>query len=151
IVMNLVLNAVDALEGKNGEITLRTGVEHLDQPQLARCVTGAALPSGDYAFLEVKDTGSGMSAETMSKIFDPFFTTKFAGRGLGLAATLGIVRGHNGALLVESELNRGTTFRLFLPPVYGETPIEPTTPTITVGEWRGSGDVLIVEDEDAVR
>lgn len=151
IVMNLVLNAVDALEGKNGEITLRTGVEHLDQPQLARCVTGAALPSGDYAFLEVKDTGSGMSAETMSKIFDPFFTTKFAGRGLGLAATLGIVRGHNGALLVESELNQGTTFRLFLPPVYGETPIEPATPTITVGEWRGSGDVLIVEDEDAVR
>jgi two-component system, cell cycle sensor histidine kinase and response regulator CckA len=151
IVMNLVLNAVDALAGKNGEITLRTGMVSVDASLLARCVTGASLPGGDYVFLDVTDTGAGMTPEVKSKIFEPFFTTKFAGRGLGLAAVLGIVRGHNGALLVDSEVGQGTTFRLFLPPIYGETPIEPATPTVTVDAWRSSGDVLIVEDEEPVR
>ena len=151
IVMNLVLNAVDSLADRNGAITIRTGMVAVDKALLAGCVTGTNLPLGDYVYLEVTDTGCGMTLEVLSKIFDPFFTTKFSGRGLGLAAVLGIVRGHNGALLVESEVNRGTKFRLFLPPIVAEAhrpdaPVpEPAKP------WRQSGDVLVIEDEEPVR
>jgi two-component system cell cycle sensor histidine kinase/response regulator CckA len=151
IVMNLVLNAVDALAGRNGEITVTTGVTAVDHELLARCVTGPGLPSGNYVFLEVRDTGCGMPREVMSKMFDPFFTTKFAGRGLGLAAVLGIVRGHNGALLVESEVNRGSKFRLFLPAIVGEVVrIDDPAPEPSQ-RWQHTGDALIIEDEEPVR
>jgi PAS domain S-box-containing protein len=150
IVMNLVLNAVDALSGRNGEIRIWTGITEVDQPLLARCVTGQNLPLGSYVFLEVSDTGAGMPPEVLAKIFDPFFTTKFAGRGLGLAAVLGIVRGHNGALLVESEVNRGTRFRLFLPAIVGEVP-RVDSPVEIPESWHQTGDVLVIEDEEPVR
>jgi len=92
-----------------------------------------------------------MSSETVKKIFDPFFTTKFTGRGLGLAAVLGIVRGHQGALKVYSELGSGTTFRLLLPAAAG-LPAEVKTPsTELLPEWRGSGTILLVDDEETVR
>lgn len=152
IVMNLVLNAVDALGGKDGEIGIRTGVENVDKALLARCVSGAGLPTGEYVFLEVSDTGCGMPPEMIGKIFDPFFTTKVVGRGLGLAAVLGIVRGHNGALLVESEVGKGSKFQLFLPPIAGETVRpEPAASEPPSEQWHHSGDVLVIEDEEPVR
>jgi CheY-like chemotaxis protein/two-component sensor histidine kinase len=151
IVMNLVLNAVDAVTGRTGEITISTGLVVADRALLQQCVTGQTLPLGTYVMLEVRDNGCGMSAEVRAKIFDPFFTTKFAGRGLGLAAVLGIVRGHNGALLVNSTEGAGTTFRLYLPALVGEVVRLDDPPADASLPWMHSGDVLVMEDEEPVR
>jgi PAS domain S-box-containing protein len=151
VLMNLVLNAADAITGRRGEITLTTGVVRVDGELLARCVAGAGLPGGDYVSLEVSDNGIGMAPEVLAKIFDPFFTTKFAGRGLGLAAVLGIVRGHHGALHVQSTPDAGSSFRLFLPPVaIAPAPLAPAEPPRAA---RASlrGKVLVVDDEGPVR
>ncbi|MCX7045669.1 MAG: response regulator [Candidatus Sumerlaeota bacterium] len=115
IIMNLITNASEAIGEQMGAISLRTGVKKYDRVELAGSVIYENQPEGMYVVMEVSDTGCGMDAETMSKIFDPFFTTKFTGRGLGLAATLGIVRGHRGAILTQSEPGRGTTFRVLIP------------------------------------
>jgi two-component system cell cycle sensor histidine kinase/response regulator CckA len=151
IVMNLVLNAADALGERGGEITLTTGRMHVDAAALAACATGGGLPEGDYVFLEVRDTGCGMTAEVMAKIFDPFFTTKFAGRGLGLAAVLGIVRGHHGALHVASTPNAGSLFRLLLPPAAGATVAPKSAEPAKARRWTHPGTVLVIEDEEQVR
>ncbi|PTX92561.1 CHASE domain-containing protein [Opitutus sp. ER46] len=151
IVMNLVLNAVDALAGRSGDVTIRTGYRTIDKAEFATSVTGQNLPGGDYVVLEVQDTGCGMSREVLGKIFDPFFTTKFAGRGLGLAAVQGIVRSHNGALQVESEVDKGTLFRLFLPAIAGEAvQIEAAKPAPRT-RWQHTGHVLVIDDEESVR
>ncbi len=151
IVMNLVLNAADAVSARKGEIVVATGTMRADEASLAGCAVGAELPPGNYVFLEVRDSGTGMAPEVLAKIFDPFFTTKFAGRGLGLAAVLGIVRGHKGALSVESESGVGSTFRLLLPP--DEAPAVPVrAPDASSGKrWQRLGTVLVVEDEEPVR
>jgi two-component system, cell cycle sensor histidine kinase and response regulator CckA len=115
VVMNLITNASDALNGENGEIVLRTSVCWADREALHSPYLDYEPEPGAYALLEVSDTGIGMTAETLQRIFDPFFSTKFTGRGLGLAATLGIVRGHRGTISVESAPGEGTTFRVYLP------------------------------------
>src|SRR5436190_4877409 len=102
ILMNLIINASEAIGENSGVITVATGVMHADRAYLTEAYLSPSIPEGDYVFLEVSDNGSGMDAETRHRIFDPFFTTKFTGRGLGLAAVLGIVRGHQGALKVYS-------------------------------------------------
>ena len=102
-----------------------------------------------YVFIEVADTGVGMDAETRSRIFDPFFTTKFTGRGLGLAAVLGIVRGHRGAIKVYSELGRGTTFKVLFPISHREEAREQVSPVR--GIYEGKGTVLLVDDDESVR
>jgi hypothetical protein len=115
VVMNLVVNASEALGDTPGRIRIATGELDADRAYLTHTYFAPDLPVGTYVFVEVTDTGCGMDSETRAKIFEPFFTTKFTGRGLGLAAVLGIVRGHRGALKVESILGRGSTFRVLLP------------------------------------
>ena len=151
IVMNLITNAADAIGESDGLITIRTGSMEVDATTSREHWVGGELPDGVFAYVEVADTGRGMDATTMARIFDPFFTTKFVGRGLGLAATLGIVRGHRGAIRVASEPGRGTQFRIALPRT-GARP-RPTPPQIDPASegWRGHGTVLVIDDEEAVR
>jgi PAS domain S-box-containing protein len=151
VVMNLVLNAADAMKEGGGEILLTTGLMRADQSVLAGCAAGAGLPPGDYVFIEVRDSGCGMTPEVVTKIFDPFFTTKFAGRGLGLAAVLGIMRGHKGALCVESTPGVGSSFRLLLPPMSVPVPIAKNTDELTRGPKKPSANVLVIDDEEEVR
>ncbi len=150
IIMNLVINASDAIGDRRGLITLGTGVQHADQAYLSEAYLSPDLCEGEYVYLEVSDDGCGMSAETRAKIFDPFFTTKFTGRGLGLAAVIGIVRGHHGALRVYSEPGKGSTFKLLLPASDG-SPEKSAPPSVVAPAWRTSGTVLVVDDEEPVR
>jgi two-component system cell cycle sensor histidine kinase/response regulator CckA len=150
IIMNLVLNASESMGGRAGEVAVVTGHVHADREFLDDAVMAPDLPVGDYAFLEVTDKGSGMSPATVARVFDPFFTTKFTGRGLGLAAVLGIVRGHCGALKVRSKVDSGTTFQILLPCVSKQGVVAPLSAERS-GPWRGSGTVLLVDDEDTVR
>lgn len=115
VIMNLVINASEAIGASPGHIEIRTGTMPIDGESLPALLGGAEMPPGEYVFLEVADNGQGMDAETLAKIFEPFYTTKFTGRGLGLAAVLGIVRGHRGAMTVESEPGAGAKFRMLLP------------------------------------
>ncbi|HYG77899.1 MAG TPA: PAS domain S-box protein [Planctomycetota bacterium] len=116
VIMNLIINASEAIgPDKPGDITLSTGVLPLSRAELAGTYSAPGLNDGNYLFIEVSDTGCGMDSETRARIFDPFFTTKFTGRGLGLAAVLGIIRGHRGAITVNSAPGSGSTFRVILP------------------------------------
>lgn len=149
VIMNLITNASDALEGRAGRIAIRTFTQRLDEPGLAGLLLGEGLVAGDYVGLEVSDTGSGMSSETQAKIFEPFFSTKFTGRGLGLAAVLGIVRGHHGCIQMDSQAGLGTRFRIFLPAAAAPASA-PRREPVPPQAWQGSGRVLIVEDEPMV-
>ena len=148
VVMNLVTNASDALAGDAGLISIRTGRLQLNLESLTSCVGSSTATPGDFVFVEVRDTGVGMDALTVARIFDPFFSTKFTGRGLGLAATLGIMRGHRGAIRVLSEVGAGTCMTLHFP-VSDQRPRETLTPPDM--HWRGTGRVLVVDDEASVR
>ncbi|OAI40021.1 hypothetical protein AYO38_06595 [bacterium SCGC AG-212-C10] len=150
IIMNLVVNASDAIGNRSGIITVTTGAIRADRGYLNEMLLAPELPEGDYVYLEVSDNGTGMDSATLRKIFDPFFTTKFTGRGLGLAAVLGIIRSHGGAIKVYSELGKGTTFKVLLPVAESSDGQEVETPAAPA-EWRGSGRVLIVDDDESVR
>ena len=150
VVMNLITNASDALVGESGLITVRTGTFVADTRMLAGTYLKEELPAGDYVYLEVTDSGVGMDAETRGRIFEPFFTTKFTGRGLGLAAVLGIVRGHKGAIDVTSEPGCGTVFRVLLPASAAVADV-PVARHVGPAEWKARGVALIVDDEEAVR
>jgi two-component system, cell cycle sensor histidine kinase and response regulator CckA len=151
IVMNLVLNAAEAINHPAGTITVTTGRLLIDRKFLNSVRAATELPEGEGVFLEVRDNGSGMDRETLTRIFEPFFTTKFTGRGLGLASVLGIVRSHRGALQVQSELGRGTTFRLVLA-AHQQTAVPSRgTPPIFHVPKKNRGRLLIVDDEESVR
>jgi PAS domain S-box-containing protein len=149
VVMNLVINAAEAIDNAEGFITLSTSTVLCDKDHpLAGQVIKPPV-SGRYVCLEVADTGCGMDAKTTARIFDPFFTTKFAGRGLGLAALLGIVRSHNGGVTVESEPGRGTTFRILIP--VSTKAVAAAQSGEASPSWRGKGTILLVDDEELVR
>jgi PAS domain S-box-containing protein len=155
IVMNLITNASDALGEAGGIITLRTGVTRLNELEgrFISPVQGeepAEKHDGPFVFLEIGDNGSGMTPDTLGRIFDPFFSTKFAGRGLGLAAVMGIVRNHRGLIRIRTEPGEGTAFRVLFPAIPG-TAARPTKPTTERSDWQGSGTILVVEDEEGVR
>ena len=151
VVMNLITNASEAVGEEGGTITVRTGIIEVGREYLAATDLGDGLPEGPYLFLEVSDTGRGMGRETRARLFDPFFSTKFTGRGLGLAAVLGIVRGHKGAIRVYSEPGEGTTFKVLLPITERLAGKAPRAAPDGRAEWRGSGTVLVIDDEPTVR
>jgi PAS domain S-box-containing protein len=150
VVMNLIINAAEAIGDRVGTIELTTGTMHCDRKFLSSHYASDALTPGEYVFVEVADTGEGMSEDTRTRIFDPFFTTKFTGRGLGLAVVHGIVRGHRGMVTVKTELGRGTVFRVILP-IGKARPITQQEVVRDPGPLTGSGGVLIVDDEEAIR
>ncbi len=150
VVMNLLSNASEALEGKPGQITVRTFVEELGDAQLAHLHTQGCAKPGQFVCLQVSDTGCGMDPAVKIRIFEPFFTTKFTGRGLGLTAVLGIVRRHAGAIGIDSRPGGGTTFRVYFPASSARTPTAPT-PKSALDAPRGSGTILVIDDEAMVR
>jgi PAS domain S-box-containing protein len=151
IIMNLVINASEAVGDASGVIAISTGVARVNAEYLETIRYNMDLKPGDYVVLEVSDSGCGMDEATIARIFDPFFSTKFTGRGLGLAAVLGIVRGHLGGLKVYSEPGRGTTFKLLLPSTTAPAVPPPVAASEPDDSWRGYGTVLVVDDEESVR
>jgi PAS domain S-box-containing protein len=149
LIMNLVINAAESGEEGRAEIvSVRTQLEQIDETYVSQNIPQGNAPPGPYVTLEVKDRGCGMNEETLSRIFDPFFTTKFTGRGLGLAAAMGIIRGHKAALKVESAPGKGTSFKVLFPASDGHAArLRPAH----VEDLAGSGMILVVDDEDTVR
>jgi PAS domain S-box-containing protein len=151
LVLNLVLNGAEAIGEAQGEVSVRVRVRDVPESELAERYVGFALPRRPYTEIQVRDTGVGMEDQTLQRIFDPFYTTKFMGRGLGLAAALGIVRSHGGGIAVESAPGKGTTFTVLLP-AEQDTGHEPLTVADSITESaRGEGLVLVVDDEVAIR
>jgi len=150
IIMNLVINASEAIGERSGVIAISTGVARVDHAYLKTLRFNPTMTEGDYVFIEVSDNGVGMDAATLGQIFDPFFTTKFTGRGLGLAAVLGIVHGHHGGLKVYSEPGRGSTFKVLFPCAEGPAQ-DISDKKSRPSNWRGEGTVLVIDDEETVR
>ncbi len=149
VLMNLVINAGEAFGEKEGTVTVSTGTRELGaKDERFWAVTSHPLSPGRYVQLEVRDDGPGMDAETVSRIFDPFFTTKFTGRGLGLAAVLGVMRGHRGGVYVESEPGEGTSFQLLFVPSSQEVVEDGTSTAPERGRYLR---VLLIDDEEVVR
>ncbi len=149
VFMNLAINAAEAIGSHEGLITVKAGVQIVDDAFARFNPEAQDLRPGEYVFLEVHDTGSGMDESTKAKIFDPFFSTKFTGRGLGLAAVAGIVRGHKGAIMVRTTLGKGSTFTVLFPTAARVE--EQAAATASRASLRGSGVVLVVDDEAIVR
>jgi two-component system, cell cycle sensor histidine kinase and response regulator CckA len=159
IILNLITNASEAIGDKSGVVALSTGAMECDWSylnetthEIPRAGLSDPLPEGIYTYFEVADTGCGMTSEILEKVFDPFFTTKFTGRGLGMAAVLGIVRGHGGAIKIYSEVNKGTTFKILFPAnESSDTDLvvqhhnQPEKDT-----WKGEGTILIADDEESI-
>jgi two-component system cell cycle sensor histidine kinase/response regulator CckA len=150
VVMNLITNASEALGDNVGDIVVSTGAIDADRAYLSETYLGAQVPEGRYVYVDVTDTGCGMDKATQGRIFDPFFTTKFTGRGLGLAALQGIVRGHQGAIKLYSEPGQGTAFKVLFP---SSEQVFSDFQQIDEGAqaWRGTGTILIIDDEEDVR
>jgi len=149
ILMNLVINASEAIGDKSGVIAIKTGCMECNRRYLNDVWLDENIAEGRYVYFEVSDTGCGMDKDTLDKIFDPFFSTKFTGRGLGMAAVLGIVRSHKGAIKVYSEPNKGTNFKVLLPA--GSKPITIFNYDSEPETLKLNGTVLLVDDEETVR
>jgi signal transduction histidine kinase/CheY-like chemotaxis protein len=148
VILNLLTNAGESLPDGHGRVQARTSRIRLGPGRPQEAPTREILADGDYVCIEVRDTGKGMSPETLERIFDPFFTTKDSGRGLGLAAVTGIVHGSGGHVEVESVPDRGTTFRVYLPRV--DAPEAPAAPAVDQPASKGGieGLTLVVADDE---
>ena len=152
IVMNLIINASEAIGNEQGEIQVSLAKTTVIAGQSDKDYNSNTIPPGDYICLEVSDKGSGMNDEIKRRIFEPFFTTKFTGRGLGMSAVLGIINSHCGALQLFSQLGHGSTFKVFLPArISASANDENMNPSTSSDLWLGSGTILLVEDEDQIR
>ncbi|HJT90048.1 MAG TPA: PAS domain S-box protein, partial [Bryobacteraceae bacterium] len=153
LVMNLAINGAEAIpEGRRGTVTIATRRQEVDEYYI-RGQAGAAageLTPGVYVLLEVHDNGCGMDEAIQARIFEPFFTTKFTGRGLGLAAVLGIVRGHSGSIQVSSAPGNGSLFRVLFPAV-GAAAERPAVAAQRDQKRAGRGTILVIDDEQIVR
>ncbi|HEY2406691.1 MAG TPA: response regulator [Polyangiaceae bacterium] len=147
VLTNLVINGAEAIGQDNGIVSVKTGVQDIDADYARELFPAESVAQGRHVFVEVVDSGSGMDTHTVARIFDPFFSTKFTGRGLGLAAVLGIVRVHKGAIKVYSALGKGTTIKVLFPAVDGSAQIA-SPPAL---DFRGEGLVLVVDDDRGVR
>jgi PAS domain S-box-containing protein len=154
IIMNLITNAAEAIEYTSGTIIISSGVREYYEKDLLNSQIEEKPRPGKFAYVEISDTGKGMDKPTQRKMFDPFFTTKFTGRGLGMSAVMGIIRGHNGAVFVYSEVGKGTTIRVLFPLVE-KMGKEKTAQTEAIQEKINDavqlGKILIVDDDDDVR
>ena len=150
VIMNLITNASDALGDRAGVIHVRTGVEALGK-NVEDLYGPTPLAPNTYAFLEVADDGAGMSEETRARLFEPFFTTKFTGRGLGLSAVQGIVRGHGGGIVLKTALGKGTTVKVLIPCTGRTRTHAPLEAAADASAWTGTGLVLLVDDDARVR
>ncbi|GAC1465256.1 MAG: hypothetical protein PVSMB11_00450 [Desulfuromonadaceae bacterium] len=156
VVMNLIINAAESIDGQPGLIRITTGIRNCDQTSLDASLLDEKPAPGRYVFLEVSDNGCGMSDETLKRLFDPFFTTKFTGRGLGMSAVMGIMRTHHGALFVESKPGKGTNFRALFPvsesapPATVQEPVTPSPEKSNSPKSPLSGVALVVDDEKSV-
>jgi CheY-like chemotaxis protein len=148
VIMNLVINGAEAIgEEQSGTVLVASGLVTVDEHYRLTTFGNAELALGTYVMLEIHDTGCGMDEATMGRMFDPFFTTKFTGRGLGLAAVQGIVRGHKGAMRVYSTPGRGTTFKVFFPVTE-----QPKPKPVARARPRGGDElILVVDDEEVIR
>lgn len=151
VVMNLITNAAEAMNGAGGRVELRLFETEVDAEGIARLDASApAMSPGRYVCLQASDTGHGMSPEVRGRIFEPFFTTKFAGRGLGLSAVLGIVRGHGGGIGVRSRAGEGSVFSVYLPPAPCGVVVRVPEPETLLEMKPGGASVLVVDDEAIV-
>ncbi len=150
VVMNLIINASEAIEDKSGVISITTGAMECSKAYLKNAWRVDNLAEGLYVYLEIADTGFGMDKEAMEKVFEPFFTTKFTGRGLGMAAVQGIVRGHKGAINIYSEVGKGTTFKILFPATYDSVDTAGPSPDVK-DKIPVEGVVLLVDDEVTVQ
>ncbi len=149
VIMNLVLNGSESLNGQTGFVRISTSVVQLSADDLCDCVVSFSEPDSAFVQLQVSDNGSGMDTVTIEKMFDPFFSTKFSGRGLGLSTVLGIVRSHKGSIRVSASPSQGTRFDILLPisPQPEATESDNDAPELIE---RGQGRVLVVDDELSV-
>jgi PAS domain S-box-containing protein len=150
VIMNLITNASEALEDRVGTIQVKTGTERAGDT-LENLYGPVSLPPGLYVFLEVTDDGMGMSEDTRARLFEPFFTTKFTGRGLGLSAVQGIVRGHGGGIVLRTALGAGTTVKVLLPCTDKSAAAVARQASDATRTWSASGLVLLVDDDAHVR
>jgi len=149
LIKSLVINSAEAINNFDGVITISSGEIKCDRKYLSKNYLDDNLPEGLYVFLEVKDNGCGMTEEVQEKIFDPFFSTKFTGRGLGLAAALGIVRSHQGGIKVLSSPDRGTKFKIIFP-ASGRIEKKITLKKIKNKILQSTGAILVIDDDKAV-
>jgi two-component system, cell cycle sensor histidine kinase and response regulator CckA len=150
VVINLINNAIEAIGGDQGMITISAECCHCDRSLLSETYLDEKLPEGEYIRIGIHDTGEGIEENVRDKIFDPFFSTKFTGRGLGLAAVLGIIRAHCGAIGVESTPTSGTLFSIYLP-VSVQSCVQTAISSIPEPDETSCGTVLVVDDESTVR
>ena len=154
VIMNLITNAAEAIGGEPGSIVIATGVQECDKKLLQQSRLGEKAEPGCYISIDVTDSGCGMNEEMQQRIFEPFYTTKFTGRGLGMSSVMGIIKSHNGAILLQSNPGSGSTFKILLPVFTGQSGTSPPHPAERIApkhHHATTGTVLIVDDEDLVR